>query len=205
MSDASEEKASPLVTVLLKSAEGQEPLASEELLPVVYDELRQLARWRMAGEPAGHTLQPTALVHEAYMRLLGRGGARWENRRHFFAAAAEAMRRILIERARRYRRHKHGGEYQRIDFEEIEGVLKSDGEVEDFLALDDALTRLEARDPQRAQVVKLRHFAGFSIREVADALDLSTRTVNRQWTSARAWLRRELGGRSTRRSEAEQE
>ena len=181
--------ATSAVTRLLEQARRGEPGATEQLLPLVYDELRRLARSRMRGERPGHTLQPTALVHEAYLRLLGSEGA-WEGRGHFFAAAAEAMRRILIERARRVRRLKRGGDLHRV---ELEDEVSADGpRVDEVLAVDEALGRLEEKDAQMAAVVKLRYFAGLTVEEIAHALGTSPRTVNRLWTGAKAWLRSEM-------------
>jgi RNA polymerase sigma factor (TIGR02999 family) len=164
--------------------------AAEDLLPMVYAELRAMAKRRMARERPGQTLQATALVHEAFLRLVG-DSAQFENRRHFFAAAAEAMRRILIEQARRKSRIRHGGEQRRTATppEEI-GIDAVNSAA--MLDLDEALTRLEGLDEAMANVVKLRYFAGLSIDETASSLDISTRTVNRLWTAARAWLSAEL-------------
>ena len=161
--------------------------SSAELLPKVYEELRRLARARLAREPAGLTLQPTALVHEAYLRLAGSGADRqWERRGHFFAAAAIAMRRILVERARHYRRIKHGGAQQRVELDvESQAVAPA---IPDVLAIDQALTRLEKIDATKAQVVLLRYFAGLTIEETAAAMDLSPATVKNEWAFARAWL-----------------
>jgi len=167
------------------------PDAAEELLPLVYAELRAIARRKMNAERPGQTLQATALVHEAFLRLLG-NSADFENRRHFFAAAAEAMRRILIEQARRKSRLRHGGEQKRTATppEEI-GI---DGyDVAEMLDLDAALSKLEQLDEAMANVVKLRFFAGLTVDETAGALDISPRAVNRHWTAARAWLTNELG------------
>lgn len=177
------------VTRLIEAAARGEHGASDELLPLVYDELRRLARARMSRERPGQTLQPTALVHEAYLRLIG-DDVRWDGRRHFFAAAAESMRRILIERARRYAAVKHGGELRRTDFDrpDLPGV----DDVERLVAWDEMLDRLHARDKTMADVVKLRFFAGLSVPETADALGISPRTVNRHWTAAQAWLRVQL-------------
>jgi RNA polymerase sigma factor (TIGR02999 family) len=161
--------------------------SSSELLPQVYDELRRLARSRIAREPAGLTLQPTALVHEAYLRLAGDGtDRRWDKRGHFFAAAAIAMRRILVERARHYKRIKHGGEQQRVELDAESPALAPS--LPDVLAIDQALTRLEQMDPQKARIVLLRYFAGLTIEETAAAMDLSTATVKNEWAFARAWL-----------------
>lgn len=184
------EKSNRRVTDLLARASDGDPRVSEELLPLLYGELRKLARARMAFEKPGLTLQPTALVHEAYMRLVGATDVRWDGRGHFFAAAAEAMRRILIERARRYARLKHGGELRRIDLEEAE--IAFGPRAEELLTLDHALKGLEEKDPIMSEVVKLRYFAGLTVAETASALDLAPRTVNRVWKAAKAWLYREM-------------
>jgi RNA polymerase sigma factor (TIGR02999 family) len=161
--------------------------SSADLLPQVYDELRRLARSRIAREPAGLTLQPTALVHEAYLRLAGDGtDRRWDKRGHFFAAAAIAMRRILVERARHYRRVKHGGEQQRVELDQEAPALAPS--LPDVLAIDQALTRLEQIDVTKARVVLLRYFAGLTIEETASTMDLSPATVKNEWAFARAWL-----------------
>jgi RNA polymerase sigma factor (TIGR02999 family) len=166
--------------------------SSAELLPQVYQELRRLARARLAREPDGLTLQPTALVHEAYLRLAGSGiDRRWDKRGHFFAAAAIAMRRILVERARHYRRTKHGGGQQRVELDFDSPALAP--ALPDILALDEALTRLEQIDPTKAQVVLLRYFAGLTIEETAAAMKLSPATVKNEWAFARAWLHDVLG------------
>ncbi len=180
------------VTRLLAGIERGDPTAAEELLPLVYGELRRLARARMARERQGHTLQPTALVHEAYLRLLGGRDVEWQSRGHFFGAAAEAMRRILIERARRSSRQRHGGDLQRVAMP-AEIPDDADGHRR-LLDLDLALRRLEARDREMGKVVTLRTFAGLTVEETARVLGSSPRTVNRLWTAARAWLGRELGG-----------
>jgi RNA polymerase sigma factor (TIGR02999 family) len=174
------------VTRILSAIEHGDPGAAEQLLPLVYDELRQLARQRLAQERPGQTLQPTALVHEAYLRLVGGEEARpWNSRGHFFVAAAEAMRRILIDNARRKRRPKHGGDRQRVDLDE--SLCGSEGE-ENLLALDDALTRLARQEPRKAELVKLRYFAGLSLEEAAACLGISPATAKRYWAVARAWL-----------------
>lgn len=178
------------VTEVLEAIDRGDQKASDELLPLVYEELRRLARARMARE-APQTLQPTALVHEAYLRLIGGADPRWENRRHFFAAAAEAMRRILVERARRVARHKHGGDYVFVELP-ADTPSQEQPQAEDLLSLDMALEGLETRDPEMAAVVKLRFFAGLTEPEVAAATGRSERTVRRQWVAARAWLRREM-------------
>jgi RNA polymerase sigma factor (TIGR02999 family) len=186
-----DESTTGAVTRLLQELGRGNHDAAEDLIPLVYDELRRLARARMARERGPQTLQPTALVHEAYLRLVRDEAARFENRAHFFAAAAEAMRRILIERARRVVREKRGGGQLLVSLPEIVPDPQAELEV-DLLALDEALSRLEARDTQMARVVKLRYFAGMSVEETAEALALAPRTVNRLWTGARAWLHREL-------------
>lgn len=178
------------LTTILAAMTAGDAEAADRLLPLVYGELRALARMKMAREGAGHTLQPTALVHEAYLRLFGRSRPRWENRAHFFGAAAEAMRRILIERARRRARLKRGASPRRVPLVELpdEQTLHA----EELLSLDRALDRLEALDSSMARVVTLRYFAGLTVDETAAALDVAPRTVDRQWTAARAWLQREL-------------
>jgi RNA polymerase sigma factor (TIGR02999 family) len=178
------------ITQLLSRAHAGDPRAAEELLPLVYGELRKLAHARMRQERPGQTLQATGLVHEAYLRLIGDEDVGWDSRGHFFAAAAEAMRRILIERARRKARQRHGGELRRTTFDA--GVASFDDADEGLLDLDRALTALQDRDEQMATIVKLRYFAGLGIDEVAAALDISPRTVNRNWLAARTWLRSEL-------------
>jgi RNA polymerase sigma factor (TIGR02999 family) len=176
------------LTRLLDAAAAGDRKAAADLLPLVYDELRQLAAARMAAESPDQTLQPTALVHEAYLRLIGSADERrWDNRGHFFAAAAEAMRRILWDAARRKRTAKHGGRRRQVALTDI----PAEPEVADeqLLALDAALTRLAAEDPVAARVVELRHFAGLSIEDAAATLGLSRATAYRHWTYARAWLR----------------
>ena len=163
---------------------------SEDLLPLVYDELRTLAAARLAREKPGQTLQATALVHEAYMRLSGDPDVKWNNKGHFFGAAALAMRRILVERARRVGRIKHGGGRGRVPLTGIQ--VEADGESLDFVALDEALRRMEKEDPRMAQVVMLRFFAGLSIEETSNAIGVSANTVKREWACARAWLHDEL-------------
>jgi RNA polymerase sigma factor (TIGR02999 family) len=175
------------VTQLLDGIKRGDPQASAELLPLVYNELRRLAAEKMALERPGHTLQATALVHEAYLRLVdGCKGMQWDSRWHFFAAAAEAMRRIVINRARDKKRLKRGGNLRRVEFEDVEIAL--DSTDEDLLALDEALVELEAEDAVAAQVVKLRFFAGLKHREVAAALGISLRSAERQSAFAQAWL-----------------
>lgn len=178
----------PDVTLLLKAAASGDRKAAADLLPLVYDELRKLAAVRMDSESANQTLQPTALVHEAYLRLVEPGDeARWDDRGHFFAAAAEAMRRILVDAARRKQTEKHGGRRHRVELPDVEAEpMIAD---EKLLALDAALTRFALEDPVAARVVELRHFAGLSIEDAAAALGLSRATAYRHWTYARAWLR----------------
>lgn len=163
----------------------------ERILPIVYDELRMLARARLRHERPDHTLQPTALVHEAYIRLIGWQQRPWEDRAHFYRAAAEAMRRILIEHARARGRNKRGGDRVRVDVEDANLATWNDPDV--VLALDQALHRLMEQDPRAAETVRLRFFAGLSFEETASALGLSVRTVKRDWEFARAWLYRALG------------
>jgi RNA polymerase sigma factor (TIGR02999 family) len=164
--------------------------SSAELLPQVYDELRRLARSRLAREPGGLTLQPTALVHEAYLRLTSGGDRTWDRRGHFFGAAAIAMRRILVERARHARRVRHGGEQRRVELD-VEPPAEAP-ELSDVLAIDQALTRLEQIDPTKARVVLLRYFAGLTIEETAAAMELSPATVKNEWAFARVWLQEAL-------------
>jgi RNA polymerase sigma factor (TIGR02999 family) len=181
------------VSQILDAISEGDPSAAAQLLPLVYAELRRFAAAQLAGEPPGHTLQPTALVHEAYLRLVGPADERrWNSRGHFFGAAAQAMRRILIESARRKQRIKHGGELQRQDLEEFDVPVTPP--PEELLALDEALARLAAEDADAARIVDLHFFAGLSIDEAADALGVSRATAYRQWAYARAWLRCELGG-----------
>jgi RNA polymerase sigma factor (TIGR02999 family) len=179
------------VTRILSAIEHGEPHAAEQLLPLVYDELRKLAAQRLAQENPGQTLQATALVHEAYLRLIGGDKSQaWDSRGHFFAAAAEAMRRILVENARRKKRIKHGGDREQVDIETID--LPTRLPSEEILALDEALNRLEEHDPVKAQLVILRYFAGKTIEQAAEVLDISRVTAHRYWTYARAWLRQQM-------------
>jgi RNA polymerase sigma factor (TIGR02999 family) len=175
------------VTRILSAVERGDPHAAGQLLPLVYDELRRLAAQKLAQEKPGQTLQATALVHEAYLRLVGPADdRRWENRGHFFAAAAEAMRRILLNRARDKRRLKRGGGRKRLDLDRID--IAQDTKDERLLALDEALAQLAAEDAGAAQLMKLRFFGGLTLKEAADSLGLSLRTAERQWAYARAWL-----------------
>ena len=174
------------ITLCLRAIEDGDERASEELLPLVYDELRQHAGVRMARESAAHTLQPTALVHEAWLRVVGKEGVRWENRAHFFGAAAEAMRRILIEAARRRARLKRGGDMVRVDLADID--VASASPEEKALLIDEALEKLKKESPENARVVVLKFFVGHTNEEVADMLQVSVRTVERRWAYAKAWL-----------------
>jgi RNA polymerase sigma factor (TIGR02999 family) len=181
------------VTRILSAIEQGDPRAAEQLLPLVYDELRRLAAQRLAQEKPGQTLQATALVHEAYLRLVDQETARrWESRGHFFAAAAEAMRRILVENARRRGRQKRGGGRARAEL--LEADLAVEDPPDEVLAIDEALERLAAEDPQAAELVKLRYFAGLSVEEAGQALGMSRATAYRHWTYARAWVRCEVLG-----------
>jgi RNA polymerase sigma factor (TIGR02999 family) len=182
-------------TPIIETVDKAGPQAAERLLPLVYDELRRLAAQRLAREKPGQTLHATALVHEAYLRLVGGEGdnaPRWESRGHFFAAAAEAMRRILVENARRRKRIKHGGGMCRVDLHNIHTAI--DTPADEVLAVDDALSRLAVEDPEAAEIVKLRYFAGMTVDEAAQALGMSRATAYRHWTYARAWVRCELRG-----------
>jgi RNA polymerase sigma factor (TIGR02999 family) len=180
------------VTRLLSQIDSGDPSAADKLLPLVYEELRRLAAAKLAHEKPGQTLQATALVHEAYLRLLGPDGAEqpWNSRGHFFAAAAEAMRRILIENARRRRQASRGGGQFPLSIDLTQ--IAADAPADDLLALDEALSRLESKDPEAASLVKLRYFAGMTMPEAAEALGVSLRTAERNWTYARSWLHRDL-------------
>lgn len=179
------------VTRILSAIEQGDLQAADQLLPLVYDELREVAAKKLAHEAAGYTLQTTELVHEAYLRLVDTDEARqWKSRGHFFAAAAEAMRRILVDRARRKRSQKRGGDRQRVPFDDDHLVAAQD--TDEVLAVDEALAGLAAADVQAAQLVKLRYFAGLSIPEAAEALEISPRSADRLWVYARAWLRRAI-------------
>lgn len=179
------------VTRILSAIEHGDPQAADQLLPLVYDELRRLAAQRLAHEKPGQTLDGTALVHEAYLRLVGSDTAKpWDGRRHFFAAAAEAMRRILVESARRKRASKHGGDLQRQSFDP--DCIAVNGTSDDLLALDEALTKLAVADPQVAELVKLRYFAGLTIPQAAEELQISPRTADAWWSYAKAWFQAAL-------------
>ncbi len=184
------------VTRILAGLSEGDPHAAQELLPLVYEELRKLAHQRLRNEPPGLTLQATALVHEAYLRLVGDdvSASRWDDRGHFFAAAAEAMRRILVERARKYGRQKHGAGRKRVDLDHV-GPAGPEVSGDDLIALDEALRKLEAQDRVRGDVVKLRYFAGLTIDQAADVLGISPAKVSGHWTFARAWLFQEMQGR----------
>jgi RNA polymerase sigma factor (TIGR02999 family) len=181
------------VTLILERAQRGDPKAAEELLPLVYEELRKLAAHRMANEAAGHTLQPTALVHEAWLRLVGEANPKFDGRAHFFGAAAEAMRRILIERARRKRAARHGGGQQRVELEECE--LAVTAEDDQLLAVSEALDKLAVEHKVEAELVKLRYFVGMTNEEAAEVLGISPRAAKYYWTHARAWLFREINNR----------
>jgi len=179
------------VTRMLEEIQRTGGQRAEDLLPLVYEELRALARSRMAREQPGQTLQATSLVHEAYLRLLGNTDPGWNGRGHFFGAAARAMRRILVEQARRKGRRKHGGDHQRVDLEP--GEIESPVPVADVLAIEEAVQRLEAQDVRKGAIVNLRYFAGLSNAETAQALGLSVGTIEREWRFIRSWLQAELG------------
>ncbi|MEO1727563.1 MAG: ECF-type sigma factor [Bacteroidota bacterium] len=181
---------SPAVTQLLHEWQGGDEAALDRLMPLVYDELRQRAHYHMRHERDGHTLSTTALVHEAFLNLAGDGPAAWENRAHFFAIASRVMRRVLIWYARQRNAAKRGGGAARLSLDEA--MLLTDARLDDLLALDDALERLERLDPRLCRVVECRHFGGLSVQETATALSISPATVKRDWQTARAWLRRAL-------------
>ena len=186
------------VTRILNAMERGDARATDELLPLVYDELRLLAAKKLSHEPPGQTLQATALVHEAYIRLVGNEAQSWNSRGHFFAAAAEAMRRILVENARRKLSGKHGGHLKKVDFAHIE--LASESLSSEVIALDEALARLSEEDHQAAELVKMRYFAGLSLAQTARAIGISPRTADRCWAYAKAWLYHEIRGGDTNRS-----
>ncbi|HSU52437.1 MAG TPA: sigma-70 family RNA polymerase sigma factor [Candidatus Dormibacteraeota bacterium] len=179
------------VTAILSAIDQGDPKAANELLPLVYQELRKLAAAKMASEIPGNTLQPTALVHEAYLRLVGDPGKKWDGRAHFFGAAAEAMRRILIDSARRKHAVRHGGDVQRVDIEGLE--IAGGTPPEELIEVNEALEKFSTQDPQKAELVKLRYFAGMTIEEAADVMSISPATAKRWWTFSRAWLYQEMG------------
>jgi RNA polymerase sigma factor (TIGR02999 family) len=178
------------VTRVIEAVQRGDPKAAEELLPLVYEELRKLAASKMANEVAGHTLQPTALVHEAWLRLVGNNNPKFAGRAHFFAAAAEAMRRILIDRARSKRALRHGGGQVRVDIQQLD--LTSPDADDQLLAVNDALDKLAAQDRIEAELVKLRYFAGLTVEDAAALLDISPRTARNYWAHARTWLYQEI-------------
>jgi RNA polymerase sigma factor (TIGR02999 family) len=181
------------VTHILSAIEQGDPQAADQLLPLVYDELRRLATAKMAHEKPGQTLQATALVHEAYLRLVDPEQAQhWDSRGHFFAAAAEAMRRILVEKARRKQRLRHAGKLRKEPLEGNEPAISAPVDAVDLLSLTEALDRLETASPRRARLVKLRYFAGLTLPEVAQLLGISQSTAEADWTYAKAWLKREM-------------
>jgi RNA polymerase sigma factor (TIGR02999 family) len=181
------------VTCILNAIDQGDPKAADQLLPLVYEELRRLAAFKMAHETPGQTLQPTALVHEAYLRLVGDPARKWDGRAHFFGAAAEAMRRILIDRARHKHAVRHGGDYQRVELQDIEAAAATT--PDELLAVDEALEKFALQDKPKAELVKLRYFVGLTIEEVAEVMGISIPTAKRWWTFSRAWLYQELGKR----------
>jgi RNA polymerase sigma factor (TIGR02999 family) len=187
------------VTQILNAIEAGDPHAADQLLPLIYDELRVLAAQRLGKETPGQTLQATALVHEAYLRLVGTTpDAHWDSRGHFFSAAAEAMRRILVDRARHKHTLKAGGDYQRVELADVELAVSNTDE--ELLALHEALERLEKKDPRKAELVKLRFFAGLTNEQAAQALGISTSTADNDWAYARSWLRLEVSGSADHKS-----
>jgi RNA polymerase sigma factor (TIGR02999 family) len=179
------------LTQILEAARQGDPQAATELLPLVYTELRKLAAAKMAREAPGQTLQPTALVHEAWLRVSGPGQENYQNRAHFFGAAAEAMRRILIDNARRKHALRHGGGQARVELEEAD--IAAPVNDEQLLAVHEALDQLAAEEPAKAELVKLRFFVGLSVEEAAEVLGISVPTVKRHWAYAKAWLYRQMG------------
>ena len=176
--------------MILNALEQGDSRAVDRLLPAVYQELRQLAAHKLANERPGQTLQATALVHEAYLRLVGADGQHFKSSAYFFGAAAEAMRRIVVENARRKQRLKHGGNHQRVELDDVEWAI--DSSFDDLIALDEALTELAETDPAKAELVKLRYFSGLTLEEAAQVLDISPATAQRNWTYAKAWLFRKI-------------
>ena len=186
------------VTRLLHQLGSGNQAAADELVPLIYDELRRLANACMRRERPGHTLQATALVHEAYLRLLGQREVEWNNRAHFFAVAATLMRRVLLDHARKRHTAKRGAAPHKATLEE--GLLVADEHLEDVIIMDECLTRLAAIDPRQARIVELRFFAGLDVEEIAAVMEISTATVKREWASAKAWLHREMTGKKGRDS-----
>jgi RNA polymerase sigma factor (TIGR02999 family) len=180
------------VTLILEKIERGDPRTADELLPLVYQELRKLAAAKMSRESAAQTLQPTALVHEAWLRMGGERQPPWQNRAHFFASAAETMRRILIDRARRRQAQRHGGGQQRADAAELEQVADLKRDDDQLIAVHEALDKFAAEEPKKAELVKLRYFAGLTLEEAANALEIPEGTAKRWWTYSRARLYREL-------------
>jgi RNA polymerase sigma-70 factor (ECF subfamily) len=178
------------VTQMLKDCGSRYGASLDELIPIVYDELRRLARHYLKNERAGHSLQPTALVHEVYLRLIGQKNVQWKNRAHFFSVAAQMMRRILIDHAKGLQRNKRGAGAIKLSLDEV--IILSDGDAPDMIALDEALTKLSIIDARKSRVVELRYFGGMSVEETAEILGISHKTVMREWAMARAWLYREL-------------
>ena len=192
------------VTRILSAIEDGDPRTSDQLLPLVYDELRKLAAQKLAQEKLGQTLQATALVHEAYLRLIGaEAPPSWNSRGHFFSAAAEAMRRILIETARRKRTARQGGDRQRLDLDAVDVPAYGSIPTNDIIALDEALTKLAAEDPNKAELVKLRYFGGLSVEDAGRVLGISRATADRYWAYARVWLYTELSGDQARSADSE--
>ncbi len=175
------------LTLLLERAGRGDPTAARELLPLVYQQLRASAAKKMAAERSDHTLQPTALVHEAYIRLVGQGQVTWDGRAHFYFAAAEAMRRILIEHARARGRQKRSGDWRRVTLDSV-NLAEKNAPIEEIVSVDEAICRMEERDERMAKIVRLRFFAGLSVQETAAALGVTDRTIRREWAVARAWL-----------------
>jgi RNA polymerase sigma factor (TIGR02999 family) len=189
------------ITRILEAAQRGEPSAASELLPLVYDELRRLAAYKMAQEAPGHTLQPTALVHEAWLKLLGDEGRQWNGRAHFFGAAAEAIRRVLIDHARRKRAVRHGGGLARFDINDM--PIAAPGKDDELMAVSEALEELAAHDQRKAELVKLRYFVGLNTQEAAEVLGISVPTADRWWSFSRAWLFEEIERERNGRSGAE--
>src|SRR5262245_47872905 len=179
-----------VATKIITAIERGDPHAAEELLPLVYTELPRLAAHKMAHLMPGQTLQPTALVHEAYLRLVGQQDKKWDGRAHFFAAAAEAMRRILIENARRKSALRHGGGQRRVDIDEVQ--IAAEFKDDEMLAVSELLEKFAERDQQKAELVKLRYFVGLTLEEAADVLGISATMAKRHWTYSRAWFLREI-------------